>query len=147
MICMATVSLLWFGRSPSLLPRCEKASLRVSNDRLTSLMNMDSPEVDNNRMCMEYWHLWKASDMFCWRQNFWKSVLFSVSFFASSWSLLFSSISKVKEFPYHNSSSTQNSYHFKETSVWYLDHYHWASSLQIRLISVLRVGCFSDPYL
>ena len=41
MISMANVYLLWFGMSPSLPPRCEKASLRVLDEKLTSLINMD----------------------------------------------------------------------------------------------------------
>ena len=93
MISLTTVSLLWFGMSPSLPPRCEKASLMVFNDRLTSLMNMDYSIGYNNRLYTEYWHFWKTSDRFCQRHNFRVALLFSGLFLASSFSLLFSSTS------------------------------------------------------
>ena len=81
MISLYTVSLLWFGGSPSLPLRCAKVTLRVFNYRLTSSMKIVSSERDNNRLYMESWHFWKALYLFFWRHNFWMAVYFSVSFF------------------------------------------------------------------
>ena len=53
-ISLATVSLLWFGSSPSLTPMCEKASFVVFEDRLMRLINIDSLVLDKNIMFMEY---------------------------------------------------------------------------------------------
>ena len=64
MISLDNVSLLWFGRSPSLPPRCANESLRVFDERLTSLTNMDYLEAEDDRMYMNYWHYWKASELF-----------------------------------------------------------------------------------
>ena len=89
MISLATVSFLWFGRPPSLPLRYAKASLRVFNDRLTSTKNKYSLEGDNNRLYMKSWNPWKYFYRFYWIHNFWVAVLFAVSIFASSFSLLF----------------------------------------------------------
>ena len=89
-ISLATVSLLWLGSLPSLPLMCAKASLMVVKYMLTRLMNIDSPVGDKNRLFMESWYFWKASHHFCWRCNFRVNIFFAVSFFASSFSLIFS---------------------------------------------------------
>ena len=63
-ISLDNVSLLWFGSPPSLPLRCEMASLRVLYVRLTISMNTDYLNGDYDRLYMEYWNLWKASDRF-----------------------------------------------------------------------------------
>ena len=85
---MDTVTLLWFGRSPILPPRYEKASLRVLDERLTILMNMDYSERYNNRIYMKYWNFWKASYILL-KQFFLSGSIFVVYFFDSSFYLLF----------------------------------------------------------
>ena len=92
-ISLATVSLLWLGSLPSLPPMYAKSSLVVFEERLTRLMNMDSSVGDNNRILVESWYLWKASDHFYQRCNFRVAVFFDASFFTSSFYLLFSATS------------------------------------------------------
>ena len=45
-------------------------------------------------------------------------------------------------FSLHTSESTHSSPHCIDTSVWYLDHYHWAGRWWSRQILEQRVGCF-----
>ena len=80
MISLANFSLLWFGKSASLPPRCEKASLMVLDERLTSFINMDYSQIDNDMMYIESWQLRKYSDRFFWRQTFQAAIFFAVSF-------------------------------------------------------------------
>ena len=93
MIYLYNVSLLWFCRLPILPPRCATASMRVYKKRLKSFMNMDSSEGDEYGLSMESWDFWEFSDIFCWRNNFQAAVFFYVSFFYSSFFLLFSATS------------------------------------------------------
>ena len=77
MIYLNNVSLIWFGRLPSLPPRFVNVYLMVFNDRLTSSMNMDSLEGDYDSLHMESWYLRKTSDILCLIHNFRAAVLFN----------------------------------------------------------------------
>ena len=88
-ISLSTVSLLLLVIAPNLTLMCAKSSLMVFEESLMRLVNMDYLVVDDNRLFMEYWNFWKASDRFCWRCNFRVDVFFSVYFFDCSFSLLF----------------------------------------------------------
>ena len=81
---------------PSLIRNFTKLTSNVSKvvlddfqERLTRLTNIDYLVGDDGRLFMESWNSWKASHRFCWRWNFRMNVLFAVSFFAYSFSLLF----------------------------------------------------------
>ena len=62
-------------------------------DKLTRFVNMDYLVGDYNILFMESWNFLKSSDRFCCGCKFWVAVLFYVSFFASSFYILFSSTS------------------------------------------------------
>ena len=89
-IYLATVYLIWLWILPSLPLMRPKASLIIVDERLIRLMNIDYLVGDNNRLFIESWHLWKASHRLFCRWNFRMNVFFSVYYFASSVSILFS---------------------------------------------------------
>ena len=89
-ISLAAVSLLWLGGLANFPPMCIKVSLMVLDDCWISWINLYSLVVDEERLSVELMHDSKVPDILSWRWTFIVDVFFSVTFFASYFSLLFS---------------------------------------------------------